>query len=186
MNCARGFWPARTSSSGRSSFTLSTAPTWQDRRLAPRHLMVRLYAVATGGGDYVVMPGGLTRAGNSSESIILSTQTGGGSKDTWVLADGTPDTTTLLPTSTRSSALSRAGFILSSRLADNLFWLGRYVERIEFGCRMARCLLHRMTDESEQGRLGRPVVSAGRLRRPRPAAAARPAGLACGLGGRAA
>ncbi len=133
---------------------LSTAPAWQDGQLAPEHLMIRLYAVATGGGDYAVMPGGLTRAGSSAESIILSTQAGGGSKDTWVLADGTPDTTSLLPNGTRTAALSRADFILSSRLADNLFWLGRYMERIEFGCRMARCLLQRMTDVSEQGRLG--------------------------------
>ena len=37
------------------------------------------------------MPGGLTRAGNSSESILLSAQTGGGSKDTWVLSHAQPD-----------------------------------------------------------------------------------------------
>jgi uncharacterized alpha-E superfamily protein len=49
--------------------------------------------------------------------------------------------------------LSRAGFILPSRLADNLFWLARYVERIEFGCRLGRCLLHRLMEESEQGQL---------------------------------
>ena len=136
---------------GQECVALSTAPTWQDQRLEPRHLMMRLYAVAVTANEYVVMPGGLTRSGNSSESILLSAQTGGGSKDTWMLSDTPPDGTTLLSTHSRPSALSRAGFILPSRLADDLFWLGRYVERIEFGCRLTRCLLHRMTNESEFG-----------------------------------
>jgi len=139
---------------GQEYVSLSTAPTWQNQQLQPRHLMLRLYAAAAGNGQYVVMPGALARAGNSPESIIMSSETGGGSKDTWVLGDSPPDTTTLLPTGGRSSALSRAGFILPSRLADNLFWLGRYMERIEFGCRLARSVLHRLTDEAQQGELG--------------------------------
>jgi uncharacterized circularly permuted ATP-grasp superfamily protein/uncharacterized alpha-E superfamily protein len=139
---------------GQEYVSLSTAPTWQDQRLEPRHLMLRLYAAAVGNGQYVVMPGALARAGSSPDSIIMSAETGGGSKDTWVLGDSPSDKTTLLPTGGRSSALSRAGFILPSRLADNLFWLGRYLERIEFGCRLARCVLHRLTDETQQGQLG--------------------------------
>ena len=136
---------------GQENVAMSTAPTWQGQRFEPRHMMIRLYAVANGPDDYVVMPGGLTRTGNSSESILLSEQSGGGSKDTWVLSHTQPDTTSLLPTTSRSSDLSRAGFILPSRLADDLYWLGRYVERIEFSCRMVRCLLHRVTNESELG-----------------------------------
>jgi uncharacterized circularly permuted ATP-grasp superfamily protein/uncharacterized alpha-E superfamily protein len=139
---------------GQEYVSLSTAPTWQNHELQPRHLMLRLYAAAAGNGDYVVMPGGLARAGNSPDSIIMSSETGGGSKDTWILGDSPPDTTTLLPKGSRSSSLSRAGFILPSRLADNLFWLGRYMERIEFGCRLARCVLHRQTDEMQQSHLG--------------------------------
>ena len=136
---------------GQEYVALSTAPTWQDQRLEPRHLIIRLYAVALSPDEYVVMPGGLSRAGDSSESILLSAQTGGGSKDTWVLSRTVPDSTSLLPTRASSSQLSRAGFILPSRLADDLFWLGRYVERIEFGCRLARCLLRRITNEAELG-----------------------------------
>lgn len=139
---------------GQEYVSLSTAPTWQNQGLQPRHLMLRIFAAAAGNGQYVVMPGALARAGNSPDSIIMSSEAGGGSKDTWVLGNSPPDTTTLLPTGARSSALSRAGFILPSRLADNLFWLGRYLERIEFGCRLARCVLHRLTDETQQGQLG--------------------------------
>ena len=136
---------------GQEYVALSTAPTWQDQRLEPYHLIVRLYAAAVGPDEYIVMPGGLTRTGNSSDSILLSAQTGGISKDTWILSDTPPDPTTLLPTHTRSSQLSRAGFVLPSRLADDLYWLGRYVERIDFGCRLSRCLLQRMNNETDFG-----------------------------------
>jgi len=139
---------------GQEYVSLATAPTWQEGQLQPRHLMLRLFAADAGNGHYVVMPGALARAGNSPESILMSGETGGGSKDTWILGDSPPDNTTLLPTGGKSAALSRAGFVLPSRLADNLFWLGRYMERIEFGCRMARCVLHRMADETQRNELG--------------------------------
>jgi uncharacterized circularly permuted ATP-grasp superfamily protein/uncharacterized alpha-E superfamily protein len=130
---------------------LSTSPTWQNQQLLPRYAMIRLYATATAPGEYAVMAGGLTRASNSPESILLTAQTGGGSKDTWVISESSPDTTTLLTPQPHSTDLSRAGFALPSRMADDLYWLGRYVERIEFGCRLARCLLQRVVDESEAG-----------------------------------
>jgi uncharacterized alpha-E superfamily protein len=38
-------------------------------------------------------------------------------------------------------------------MADDLFWLGRYLERIEFAARLARCLLHRLTDQTEHAQL---------------------------------
>lgn len=139
---------------GQEFVELSTAPAWRAGALQPRRLMVRMFAAADSNGKYVVLPGGLTRVGDTAESIYLSAQTGGGSKDTWVISRTAPDETTLLPTSQRVSALSRSGFILSSRLADNLYWLGRYMERIEFGCRLARCVLQRLVDDSEQNRLG--------------------------------
>ena len=56
---------------GQEYVALSTAPVWQDQHLEPRHVMVRLYAFALSADEYVVMPGGLTRADNSSESMLL-------------------------------------------------------------------------------------------------------------------
>jgi uncharacterized circularly permuted ATP-grasp superfamily protein/uncharacterized alpha-E superfamily protein len=134
---------------GQECVALSTSPTWQTQQLLPRHLMLRMYATAISPDEYCVMAGGLTRASESPDSILLTAQTGGGSKDTWMLSDSTPDATTLLTPQSHASELSRAGFILPSRLADDLYWLGRYVERIEFGCRLVRCLLLRAMDESE-------------------------------------
>ena len=65
--------------------------------IQPRHLVLRVYVVAAG-DSYAVMPGGLTRVTASLDSLVVSMQRGGGSKDTWVLADGpTPQFSLLRP-----------------------------------------------------------------------------------------
>ncbi len=127
---------------------LSTTPAWVEGALAPRHLMLRVYAVARGDGEYHVMPGGLSRISASADSLSVSMQRGGGSKDTWILSAQPVPHSTLLPPSP-TAALSRQGFVLPSRVADNLYWLGRLCERIEGAVRLVRCALHRLTDESE-------------------------------------
>ena len=125
---------------------LSTAPVWSDGGLLPRHLVVRVYAVPSGEG-YKVMPGGLTRVTNSLDTLVVSVQRGGGSKDTWVLSDGQPHEFSLLRQSGQPLEVSRATFDLPSRMADNLFWLGRYMERVESAVRLARCLAPKLTQE---------------------------------------
>ena len=99
-------------------------------RLEPRHMVIRVYAVPSG-GSYVVMPGGLTRISSSLDSMVVSMQSGGGSKDTWVLGDAPAPPFTLLRPAKHPLEVSRATFDLPSRLADNLFWLGRYTDRVE-------------------------------------------------------
>ncbi len=129
--------------------SLSTVPFWHEGRIYPRHLVLRVYAVASG-DSYTVMPGGLTRVSSSLDSLVVSMQSGGGSKDTWVLADGpTPQISLLRPPSS-SLQVSRATFDLPSRVADNLCWLGRYTERIEAAVRIARAILPRFSLESDR------------------------------------
>jgi uncharacterized circularly permuted ATP-grasp superfamily protein/uncharacterized alpha-E superfamily protein len=125
---------------------LSTVPTGGVAGAMPRHLVLRVYAVRSGDG-YVLMPGGLTRVSPSPDSLVVSSQRGGGSKDTWVLADGPVPYTTLIDRVTRPSDVSRASFALTSRVADNLFWLGRMSERADAGARLFRCALRRLAEE---------------------------------------
>jgi uncharacterized circularly permuted ATP-grasp superfamily protein len=67
---------------------LSTAPTEiGDGRLAPRHVDLRPFAVF--GEEIRIVPGGLTRVALREGSMIVNSSQGGGSKDTWVLDDGT-------------------------------------------------------------------------------------------------
>src|SRR5262249_37807276 len=125
---------------------LSTAPTGGLAGATPRHLVLRVYAVRSG-DRYALMPGGLTRVSPSPDNLVVSSQRGGGSKDTWVLADGPVPYTTLIDRVTRPSDVSRASFALTSRVADNLFWLGRMSERADAGARLFRCALRRLAEE---------------------------------------
>ena len=127
---------------------LSTVPVWEDGVLRPRHLVLRVYAVASA-GSYAVMPGGLTRVTASLDDLVTSMQSGGGSKDTWVLAEGPTSQFSLLAPAPSRLDVSRATFDLPSRVADNLFWLGRYVERVEPAMRVARAILPRLIQESD-------------------------------------
>jgi len=136
---------------------LSTAPVWLDNKLEPRSLVVRAYAAATL-DSYVVMPGGLTRVANAPNSTIVSMQSGGGSKDTWVLSDEPVSPVTLLSAQGTPLTVERAQSDLPSRVADNLFWLGRYAERSEGLVRLLRSVVARLTDES--GAADTPELSA--------------------------
>jgi uncharacterized circularly permuted ATP-grasp superfamily protein/uncharacterized alpha-E superfamily protein len=129
---------------------LSTAPVWSGDRVQPRHVVLRSYLVASDGA-YHAMPGGLTRVATSRDSLVVSMQRGGGSKDTWVLSEGPVSPLTLLRPTDQPVELSRGGAELPSRVADNLFWLGRYVERAEGTARLLRSVLTRLADESGAG-----------------------------------
>ena len=65
---------------------LSTSPTLIGDRLVPRHIDLRPFAVNDGNGIWVV-PGGLTRVALPEGALVVNSSQGGGSKDTWVLAD---------------------------------------------------------------------------------------------------
>lgn len=127
---------------------LSTVPVWENGALRPRHLVLRVYAAASE-GSYAVMPGGLTRITSSVDDLVVSMQSGGGSKDTWVAGDGPTSQFSLLPSASAPLNISRATFDLPSRVADNLFWLGRYTERTESLVRLARAILPRLFQESD-------------------------------------
>lgn len=65
---------------------LSTSPTQIGERIEPRHVDLRPFAVNDGERVWVA-PGGLTRVALPKGSLVVNSSQGGGSKDTWVLAD---------------------------------------------------------------------------------------------------
>jgi uncharacterized circularly permuted ATP-grasp superfamily protein/uncharacterized alpha-E superfamily protein len=115
--------------------------------LEPRHFVIRSYLVAQG-DSYAVMRGALTRITPSTDSLVVSLQRGGGSKDTWIVADGPVSQVTLLPPPGVPVPISREGGDLTSRIAEDLFWLGRYIERSESQVRLCRGTITRITDQS--------------------------------------
>jgi uncharacterized alpha-E superfamily protein len=143
-------------------------PALTGTSLTPRNYHVRSYLVSTGGSQdpYEVMPGGMTRFASADATgpalgrgapvdggggrQVVSLQRGGGSKDTWILSDSPPPRATLLDARSSPLRLTRAGGDLASRVADDLFWLGRYVQRAESATRLLRCVLVRLADPQSE------------------------------------
>ena len=96
------------------------------------------------------MPGGLTRVASSAIVRVVSMQRGSGSKDTWVMAAGQVDASfTLLQSTVTAADLVRNPSGLPSRLAENLFWFGRYEERCEDTVRLLRLALGQQLQEND-------------------------------------
>jgi uncharacterized circularly permuted ATP-grasp superfamily protein/uncharacterized alpha-E superfamily protein len=132
---------------GQEQVALSTAPVWVTDRFEARPLVIRTYVCATEDG-FCVMPGGLTRISDAVDDPVVSAQSGGRSKDTWVPGDGQPGPPTLLRNEPDLIRHERAPAEVPSRVADNLFWLGRYAERLEDTVRILRCVLARLVGEA--------------------------------------
>ncbi|MBS0246554.1 MAG: circularly permuted type 2 ATP-grasp protein [Proteobacteria bacterium] len=127
--------------------TLSTTPVWRDGRLQPRPFSLRLY-LARVGESWKVMPGGFVRIAENADARAISLQQGDLTADAWVLAEGPVPTTTLLP-APEHVPIQRMTGMLQSRAADNLFWVGRYIERAEATLRLTRAMLNRLADASD-------------------------------------
>ena len=130
---------------------LSTAPVRTEYGIAPRHVVLRVFA-AWDGESYSVLPGGLTRVSTADKSLVVSMQLGGGSKDTWVLGTDKKEQEAGRPPAAESAVPPRGVGELPSRAADNLFWLGRYTERVEDNVRLVRTLLPGLSGEADFGR----------------------------------
>lgn len=137
---------------------MSTVPVWTAGRLHAQHAVLRLFAVNTGDGNWQVMPGGLARV--SAERDLLASRLqmgGGGSKDVWVLAEPGAH---VRPPARHAQApvrLVRGNRDLPSRVADNMFWLGRYLERCEITTRLLRTALTLIEEALDQGDPARAV-----------------------------
>ena len=126
----------------------SSAPTFEGDRITARHVFLRTYLAAHEGG-YHAMPGGLARANESGSDLAAVLRVGGVSKDTWVLSDEPVSEFSLLRPAGAPVELSRGGGDLPSRMADNLFWLGRYVERADYMVRAVRVILIKLSERPE-------------------------------------
>ncbi|MBL0424494.1 circularly permuted type 2 ATP-grasp protein [Ramlibacter alkalitolerans] len=131
---------------------LSQMPTWKSERsgdhMVPGSLLLRVFALSDGAQGWRVLPGGLTRlAGAGAE--VASMQRGGSSADTWVLTEGEVDATTLLHHEHPAIDTPHRSRSVTSRAAENLFWLGRYTERTENTARLARLAIESLNGEDQ-------------------------------------
>ena len=143
---------------GQEYIHFSTTPSLIEGRLQPRRAILRAFLFAEKDG-YAVMPGGLTRCESETEELTVSIQNGGVSKDTWILAPEPEPHTSLWQQRTGGRQTAEASSGLSSRAAENLFWVGRYAERAEGHARLLRIILDKVKMEKmglETSHLGKP------------------------------
>jgi uncharacterized circularly permuted ATP-grasp superfamily protein/uncharacterized alpha-E superfamily protein len=129
---------------GQEVVNLSTTPVWHEGRIEPRPFVLRVYAANTPAG-WKIMPGGFCRISGRTDVRAVSMGEGVQSADVWVLADKPVEMVSLLPTD-ETVRIRRIMGTLPSRAADNLLWLGRYLERSEATLRLIRCLAGRMIE----------------------------------------
>ena len=67
------------------TLALSTCPTYVDSGIAPRHIDLRPFVLS--GKEVRLVAGGLTRVALKAGSLVVNSSQGGGTKDTWVLAE---------------------------------------------------------------------------------------------------
>jgi uncharacterized circularly permuted ATP-grasp superfamily protein/uncharacterized alpha-E superfamily protein len=140
---------------GQETVELASAPTLTASGLEPRHAVLRAFVVARQ-DSYVAMPGGLTRvagpaatAGGSEDGRRrprISNQAGAISKDTWVLASEPEKLSGFWLVPGPPVVAIDPAASMSSRAAENLFWMGRYAERAEAMARIIRAVHDRRND----------------------------------------
>lgn len=123
---------------------MSTVPVITGAGLEPRNMVLRSFAVATG-GSFQLMAGGLARVAARVGSLDVSSQGGALAKDVWVLgarADAppivVPETAGTAGPAGAAGSSGLVGMALSARVAEDMFWLGRYAERAEDVTRLLR------------------------------------------------
>lgn len=114
----------------RGYLPFSQTPWWAAGQFLPRTAMLRVYAIADGQGGWTVLPGGMTRIAQHDPDVV-SMQRGGSTLDTWVMTEGPVDTFSMLRQRLHIDDLAGRARPVSSRTAENLFWMGRYTERTE-------------------------------------------------------
>jgi len=149
---------------GQEYVSFSTLPSFIQGRFEPRYAVLRAFLTASRDG-YCVMPGGLTRAASDKNTFLVSNQSGGVSKDTWVLASEpmpeqtassipiiTPPVLHTLSAEASSElavpTLLASSSVVSSRTAENLFWVGRYAERAQSTARLLRLIVQQFAELS--------------------------------------
>jgi uncharacterized circularly permuted ATP-grasp superfamily protein/uncharacterized alpha-E superfamily protein len=146
---------------GQEPMELATVPVLSERGLEPRHMRMRTFLVARH-ESYVAMPGGLARvAGQAGAGALIGNRDRTVYKDVWVAASEPEDSSGfwLRPVVSASAVPVSGGgpggeeqgrTALTSRAAENLFWLGRYAERAEALVRLLRVVEDRHNDFADR------------------------------------
>lgn len=119
--------------------SLSTTPALEGAAFEARSFTLRAFLARDADGNWVAMPGGFARISDSGDLRTSLMGLGDTSLDVWVVDPQAqkPASEISLP----ATPIRREEGLLASQAADNLFWLGRYGERLNHTARAIRSLV---------------------------------------------
>lgn len=141
---------------GQERVERSSVVTWRDPPEAAR-LALRCYAVASG-PDFHVLDGGLGRVTATNDQLEITIRQGEKSKDVWIRSEDPVRLVTLLDRPGSAQEVRRTGADLPSRVADDLFWLGRRLERAENHAHLVNVTLSRLSGDTPHEELELPML----------------------------
>jgi uncharacterized circularly permuted ATP-grasp superfamily protein/uncharacterized alpha-E superfamily protein len=131
--------------------TPSVAPCAGQRGLEAKPIALRMF-MTFDGTRWRAFPGGLARALSEEDALAGRLPRNALSKDVWVMEDETSTVQGALALFTPTLAIRRTSGDLPSRVADNFYWLGRYLERLEEAARLQRAVIARILRPSPTAR----------------------------------
>lgn len=124
---------------GQEKVDIAHTPSLVNGNIESGTALFRSFLVGNEQG-YTTMPGGLTRTAQKENKFIVSNQMGSVSKDTWVIAPEPENIDSFKAAKTETSITTEKRYI-TSRTAENLFWVGRNAERVLGNARFIRNVL---------------------------------------------
>lgn len=125
----------------------SASPVWEKGGISTGYNLIRVFACATEEG-FSVMPGGLAISSDTIYTLLAGDPEKLKSKDIWVQSDEPVELVTMMSSLTSIPEFKRSSD-LPNRIADNLLWLGRYLERTEGLIRILRAIFNRLSGEDK-------------------------------------
>ncbi|TNJ45641.1 circularly permuted type 2 ATP-grasp protein [Tamlana fucoidanivorans] len=125
----------------------STVPNFVNGKLEPRNMVCRAFTIANTEG-YSVMSGGLVRVSSTKETVRVSNQRGGTSKD-FCIIDENASKIKAPRVETNVTPVATGLNDLPSLTAENLYWAGRYIGRALVTSRHLRMVLNQMINNEE-------------------------------------
>ncbi|MEO5565020.1 MAG: circularly permuted type 2 ATP-grasp protein [Chitinophagaceae bacterium] len=123
---------------GQEKVEISSTPSLMDNKIEQRKALFRSFLVSNNDG-YVAMAGGLCRT-SSDAGFIISSQLGGFSKDAWIISPEPGRILNVLKDVPEKTTVTYND-MLPSHAAENLFWVGRYTERVLGNARFLRTVM---------------------------------------------
>jgi len=127
---------------GQEKANFADSPSLVNGKIEPRDALFRSFAVSNN-GSYIAMEGGLTRTSGEYGNYIISNQMGGISKDTWIISAEAGSTFNVRKEleHVQENVITYKSEVLPSHTAENLFWVGRYAERVLGNARFQRTVM---------------------------------------------